>query len=520
MLLGDLVKRNAKLYPNKTAVIFKNSQYTYKELEDRVNRVAWGLRGIGIKKGDRVGVLSRPSSQFIELYLAIPKIGGVLVPLNCRFTGRELAHIINDSEMKSLISDKEFAGTIQLIQPDLNYLSSFYVVSDKPDFITSYEELVSDFYPETFPGGIEDDDLAVLMYTSGTTGNPKGVMLTHKNLISMYMSRIIDLKLDKNDIFLNCVPLYHTAAEYALLVLYVGGTIIIHSDFDPEHFLKDMEANKITFCLGVPAMVNFLLQHMEKTGEDYDFSSVRFFLYGAAPMPVALLKKAMKTFNCDFLHSYGLTEASPGVCLLMPEEHIMEGSDSEVKRLASCGKEIFNVEVKVVNKRGASVKPDEIGEIIVKGDNVMKGYWRLPEETSQAIKNGWLYTGDLATVDNEGYIFIVDRKKDMIISGGENIYPREIEEVLYTHPDILEAAVIGIPDEKWGEAVKAFVVVKKGKELLEKAVIDFCVKNLAGYKKPASVEFISVLPRNPVGKVLKKRLRGKYWKNYENRYGE
>ena len=247
-----------------------------------------------------------------------------------------------------------------------------------------------------------------------------------------------------------------------------------------------MEANRVTFCLGVPAMVNFLVQHMEKTGEDYDFSSVRFFLYGASPMPVALLKKAMKTFKCDFLHSYGLTEASPGVCLLMPEEHVLEGSDSEVKRLASCGKEIFNVEVKIVNKGGASVKPDEIGEIIVKGDNVMKGYWKLPEETSQAVKNGWLYTGDLATVDSEGYIFIVDRKKDMIISRGENVYPREIEEVLYTHPDILEAAVIGVPDKKWGEPVKAFVVLKDGKQLPAKAVIDFCAENLAGYKKPAS----------------------------------
>jgi len=507
MLLGDLVRRSAKLYPDKTAVIFKNSRYTYKELENRVRRVAWGLKEVGIKKGDRVGVLGRPSSQFIELYMAIPKIGGILVPLNCRLTGRELKYIINDSGIKCLISDKEFAGTIQSIQPELYSLTSFYVISDKPDSIAPYEELISSSYPETFPGGIKDDDLAVLMYTSGTTGNPKGVMLTHKNLISIYISRIIDLKLDKKDIFLNCVPLYHTAAEYALLVLYVGGTLIIHSDFDPENFLKDMEANKVTFCLGVPAMVNFLVEHMGKTGEDYDFSSVRFFLYGASPMPVALLKKAMKTFKCDFLHSYGLTEASPGVSLLMPEEHVLEGSDSEVKRLASCGKEIFNVEVKVVNKGGVSVKPDEIGEIIVKGENVMKGYWKLPEETSRAIKNGWLYTGDLATVDNEGYIFIVDRKKDMIISGGENIYPREVEEVLYTHPDILEAAVIGMPDKKWGETVKAFVVVKDGKQLPAKEVIDFCAKNLAGYKKPACVEFISVLPRNPVGKVLKKELR-------------
>lgn len=264
-------------------------------------------------------------------------------------------------------------------------------------------------------------------------------------------------------------------------------------------------------------MVNFLLQHIEKHPRDYDLSSLKMFLYGASPMPVPVLRKAIETFNSIFLHSYGLTEASPGVSFLRAEDHVLEGPEEKVSRLASCGKEIFNVEARVVNEQGIDVKLGKVGEIIVKSDSVMKGYWKLPEETADTIKKGWLHTGDIATVDEEGYIFIVDRKKDMIISGGENIYPREVEEALYAHPSILEAVVIGVPDEQWGEAVKAFVVLKGREKVSEEEIIDFCKKNMASYKKPKSVEFIDALPRNPVGKVLKRELREKYWKDHDRR---
>jgi len=511
MLIGDILRRNAKLCPHKTAIVFEGNQYSYGELDDRVKRLANGLRAKGIGKGDRVGLLEHPCPEYIELYIAIPKIGAVLTPLNCRLAGREMEYIINDAEIKMLILGKEFIDVIHSIKSDLKTVVTYFCIGDAPSGMCTYEELITGFSPEFQEIEIDDDDVAVQMYTSGTTGRPKGAMLTHKNLMSMYLSRIIDLKLDEGDVFLSAVPYYHTAAEYALIILYIGGTLIIHSRFDPGKFLESIETGKVTVALGVPSMVNFLVQHMEKYPRDYDMSSVKIFLYGASPMPVALLRKAMEAFKCSFLHSYGLTEASPGVTLLMPEDHnnILEGPEEKVKRLASCGKEIFNVEARVVSGQGIDVKPGEKGEIIVKGDNVMKGYWKLPEETAETIKNGWLHTGDMATVDEDGYVFIVDRKKDMIISGGENIYPREIEEVLYSHPSILEAAVIGVPDEDWGESVKAFVVLKEGEKASEQEIIDFCKKNLASYKKPKFVEFLDVLPRSAAGKVLKKELREK-----------
>jgi O-succinylbenzoate-CoA ligase len=507
MLLGDLLRRNAKLYPNKTAIIFEDQRWSYAELDKRVKKLANGLRANGVGRGDRVGLLEHPCPQYIELYIAIPKTGAVLVPLNCRLTGHELEYIINDAEIKMLIMGKEFVGVIDSIRGDLETVRTFFSIGEAHSGMSQYEDLIKGFSPELPEIEVEEDDVAVQMYTSGTTGRPKGAMLTHKNLMSMYMSRLVDLKLDKDDIFLSSVPYYHIAAEYALIILYIGGTLVIHNKFDPGCFLETIETEKVTLSLGVPSMINFLVQHMEKHPMDYDLSSIKIFLYGASPMPVALLRKAIEAFKCNFFHSYGLTEASPGATLLEPEE-------SE-RRPASCGKEIFNVEARVVNERGVDVKPGEPGEIILKGDNVMKGYWKLPEDTAKTIKNGWLYTGDIATVDEEGYIFIMDRKDDMIISGGENIYPREIEEVLYAHPSILEVAVIGVPDEQWGESVKAIVVLREGESVSEGEIIDFCKKNMASYKKPKSVEFLDILSRNPAGKVLKKELREKYWKGQD-----
>ncbi|OPX39361.1 MAG: hypothetical protein B1H11_03340 [Desulfobacteraceae bacterium 4484_190.1] len=509
MLLGNLIRRNAKLFPDKTAIIFENKKITYHELGERTGRLCNGLKAMGIKKRDRVGLIQHPCPQFIELYIAIPRTGAVLVPLNCRLTGKELVYIVNDAALKMIILGREFIDVIKSIKPDLKTVTSYFCMGKTPSGMKDYEKLILDFPPEFSAIGVHDDDVAIQMYTSGTTGRPKGAMLTHKNLMSNYIGRIVDLKLDKEEIFLSATPYYHVAAEYALVTLFVGGLLIIHSKFDPGRFLSDIEAEKVTYTLAVPSMINFLLQYMEKHPGNYDFSTVKTFLYGASSMPVALLRKAMKAFKCNFIQSYGLTEASPGVTYLRPEDHILDGPEEKVKRLASCGKEVFNVEVRVINEKGAVVRPYEVGEIIVRGDNVMKGYWKLPLETAKTIKNGWLHTGDLAMVDEEGYIFIIDRKNDMIISGGENIYPREVEEILYEHPSVLDAAVIGIPDQDWGESVKAFVVLKDGEKVSEAGIIDFCKKNLASYKKPKSVEFIHELPRNPTGKVLKKELKNK-----------
>lgn len=509
MLLGDILRRNAKLYPDKTAIIYGEKKISYRGIDKRVKKLAKGLLANGIQKNDRIGLLEHPCPQFIELYIAVPKIGAVLVPLNCRLSGRELKYIINDAKVKMLIIGNEFANTIDLIMQDLKTVTSIYCIEDSPAHIKNYSDLIETSLTEHVALDVKEDEVAVQMYTSGTTGKPKGAMLTHKNLMSNNTGRIIDLKLDANDTFLSCIPYYHVAAEYPLIILYVGGTLVIHRDFDPHRLLRDIRAKKPSILLLVPSMINFVLQYIENHPGNYDFSSIRLLIYGASSMPVAILKKAIETFQCGFIQSYGLTEASPGVTFLMAEDHILQGSKDQIKRLASCGKEVFNVEVRIVNKADADVEPGEIGEIIVKGDNVMKGYWQLPMETEKSIKNGWLYTGDMGTVDEKGYIFIVDRKKDMIISGGENIYPREVEEVLYEHPAILEAAVIGIFDDKWGESVKAFVVLKPQEKVSGNEIISFCKKNMASYKKPKSVEFMDSLPRNPTGKVLKNKLREK-----------
>ena len=514
MLMGDLIRRNTKLYPEKTAIIYEGMNFSYSKLDERIKKLTNGLLAKGIKKGDRVGILEHPSPQYIELYIAVPKIGAVLVPLNCRLAGPELNYIINDAEVKMLILGSEFINLINSIKFDLKTVKNYFCLGKPPQGMSDYEELITNSSSELSFIELEDDEVAVQMYTSGTTGKPKGVMMTHKNLMSMYISRIIDFKLSKDDIFLSSIPFFHTGAEYALIILYIGGTLVIHREFNPGHFLETIGIEKVTFTGGVPSMLNFLLQHMEKNPKKYDLSSMKTLAYGASPMPVAILEKIIKIFKCDLIQSYGLTEASPGVSLLRPDDHIQDGSEKKIKRLASCGKEIFNVETKIVNEYGIDVKPGEVGEIIVKSDGVMKGYWKLPEATAKTIRNGWLYTGDMATVDDEDYIFIVDRKKDMIISGGENIYPREVEETLYANSSILDAAVIGVPDEEWGESVKAFVVLKDGEKLTEKEIIDYCKENMASYKKPKSVEFINALPRNPTGKVLKKELRKKFWEGY------
>ncbi len=515
MLLGDILRRSAKLYPDKTAIVFRDKKWNYRQLNDRVTRLANGLRSKGIGRGDRVGLLQHPCPEYMELYIAIPKIGAVLVPLNCRLAGRELEYIINDAEAKMIIMGEEFIDVIRTIQPALEAVDNVFCIGDAPSDMDGYETLIAGFSLEVPETDLEEDDVAVQMYTSGTTGRPKGAMLSHKNLMSNYMGRLVDVKLDKDDVVMNGLPYFHVAAEWAIMPLYIGGTLIIQSEFDPGPFLDALESEKVTVTGAVPSMINMLVEYMEKHPRDYDLSNVRIFFYGASPMPVALLKKTIKAFKCKLLHAYGLTEASPGVTFLMPEDHVLEGPAEKVRRLASCGREVFNVEARVVNERGLDVQPGEVGEIIVRGDNVMKGYWKLPEETSETIRNGWLHTGDMATVDEEDYVFIVDRKKDMIISGGENIYPREVEEVLYAHPSVLEATVIGVPDQRWGEAVKAIVVLSPGETVSEEEVIDFCKKNLASYKKPKSVEFVDTLPRNPLGKVLKKELRKKYWEGYD-----
>jgi long-chain acyl-CoA synthetase len=380
----------------------------------------------------------------------------------------------------------------------------------------SYEKLISDSSAKPPDIEVQDSDLAGIFYTGGTTGLAKGVMLNHRNLLSNSHHMLINFPLIKDEVYCHAAPMFHLANGGAMYGNTTHGTKhTFLKAFDAKAAMEIIQKEKVTSVVMVPAMINFLLNHPDIA--QYDLSSLKRIIYGASPMPVELLKKAMKVLGCDFIQGYGMTEASPLLTVLYPEDHHTEGPEKLTGRLLSCGREIIGVEVRVVNEQGYNVKPGEVGEIIAKGPNIMQGYWKKEAETRAVLKNGWYYSGDMGTVDEENYIFLVDRKKDMIISGGENIYSTEVENALYTHPGVLEAAAIGVPDEKWGEAVKGVVVLKSGANVTAEELIQHCKGQIAAYKVPKSIEFISELPKSGAGKILKRDLREKYWKGHERR---
>lgn len=507
MLLGDLPVRNARLFPDHEALRFEGSSTTYKEFNARVNRLARAL-GRRAAPGDRVAFLSKNRPEIVELYFANAKIGTVTVPVNYRLTAPEMEYILAQSDARLLVAAPEHRERAEAAARSTPGLS-----------VVSFEELASlaAREPDNEPGGeVSESDVVWQMYTSGTTGRPKGAMVTHRNAVANLLSYLFEIPAERGDRFLVVTPLYHVAAVIFLLrCIAQAGVAVLHPEFVPAKALRAIEEHRVNFTSMVPAMIQRMLDAPEVEGAD--LSSLKVLSYGAAPMPVEVLRRAMATFRCRFVQGYGQTEALAVLSLLRPEDHVLDGPPERTRRLASCGREIFGVTLRVVNERGEDVKPGEVGEIVARGDNVMKGYYRMEEETARALRDGWLHTGDLATVDGEGYIFIVDRAKDMIISGGENIYPREIEEVLFAHPAVADAAVIGVPDERWGEVPLALVVPRAGTRLAAEEVVAHCRARLAGFKAPKRVEFVSELPRNPSGKVLKRLLREPYWKGHDRK---
>ncbi|MGH9388956.1 MAG: class I adenylate-forming enzyme family protein, partial [Vicinamibacteria bacterium] len=365
-------------------------------------------------------------------------------------------------------------------------------------------------------GPADEDEIAHLYYTSGTTGNPKGVMLTHRNVVSNAKHQLAEKPWHEGDVWLHAAPLFHLADAWATFVIpWRLGLQVCVPVFEPKSVLEAIAKERVTQTILVPTMINALVN--EPTVSSYDLSSVRFMMYGASPMPVELLRKAIPALGCEFYQGYGLTETSPLLTALHPEDHVLEGPSERVRRLASCGREITGVRVRVVREDGKEVAPGEVGEIVASGPNIMKGYWRNPDATREAIVEGWFHTGDLATRDEDNYIFIVDRKKDMIISGGENIYSTEVENVLYAHPGVLDAAVIGIPDEKWGERVLAVIVLREGAQATAEELIGFCQSKIAGYKIPRQVEFRRELPKTGSGKIAKREIRDPFWKDRDRK---
>lgn len=506
MNLTKILPRAAMLYPEKDAVVCNGKKFTYQQFCHRVGKLTNALLESGIRRNDKVAVLHKNCHYYLESYFGVIHSGAALVPLNHYLSIDELAFILNDSESKLLIVDNKFSkkvdDTIERLQKDIKIINT-----EK-----EYEEIIA-LRSSSLPSiDIEEDDIAQIYYTSGTTGRAKGVVLSHKNVYLHSKYTIDELSIKENDVWLHAAPLFHLADAWATwAITLVGGTHILTGDFEPKRICECMEKQKVTLTNLVPTMYYRLVNYPEVN--KYNYSSLRVLLSGGAPISPTLINRIIETFKCDYIQTYGMTETSPFLTMSILRDHLCSlPYEEQLKYKATTGRKFIGVDLKVVNEKGEEVKPDnkDVGEIIVKGETITKGYWRLPQETKKVFKNGWLYTGDMAVIDKEGYVTIVDRKGDMIITGGENVYSIEVENVLYKHPSILEAAVIGVPDEEWGEIVKAVVVLNKGKKATEGEIINFCKDRIAAYKIPKSVEFLDSLPKLGSGKISKKRLKERF----------
>ncbi len=519
MSIVEGLKKSVRESPEKIASICGTTRLTFQQVDERVNRLSSALAELGVARGDRVAILSLNCHRFLELYYGVPQLGAIVVPINFRLTSPEIKYIVDHSGAKIIAVDPALTQLIEAVRTQLESVEHFILMSDQSrEGYLAYEDLLANGSPTLYAPEVSDDELLGLFYTSGTTAEPKGVMLTHKNMLSNIAHSEGVYNYLPDDVYLHAAPMFHLADGAAVFShTSRGATQVFIPRFDPKQVLETIAREQVSLILLVPTMLNFLLQHPDL--DSYDLSSLRHLTYGASPIAPDLLRRAMKILNCQFGQGYGLTEASPLLTVLMPEDHLVTDEKSE-RRLASCGKPVRGVDVRVTKEDGSEVKPGEVGEIIARGPNIMLGYWKRPEDTEDVLREGWLHTGDLATVDEEGYIYLVDRKKDMIVTGGENVYSTEVEAVLYAHPAVKEAAVISIPDPDWGEAVHACVALRDGKQVTADELAEFCRERLANYKVPRSIEFIEgELPKGGTGKILKKQLRERFWKDRARRIG-
>jgi fatty-acyl-CoA synthase len=507
MNVAHLLVNSTNKYPDRTAIISGETRFTYKAFNSRVNRLANAMIQLGVKKGEKVALMFYNTHHFAEVYFAAVKLGALSTPVNFRFVGEEIEYLVQNSQAGLFFFGKAFEETIGNISHRLSGVRVFVgVEASKGDFASDYESLLDSGSPEEPGVAITEKDPCQVMYTSGTTGRPKGAVITHGNVLWNLMNTILGREDRPGEVSLIVGPLYHTAAlnNHFTIQVALGGTSILVKRFEPEAVLRCIERERVNVISGSPAMYHLLLQHPKL--RDYGTHSITKCTAGAAILPHELKKQLLEVFPkaAGVYDVYGCTEASPTITIL-------SGRDS-FRKHGSVGPAVPFVQARVVDEEGRALPADEVGELVCKGPNVMKGYYRNNKATRETIRDGWLHTGDMARVDDEGYYYIVDRKKDMIVSGGENIYPRELEEVLFKHPAISDAAVIGIPDEIWGETVKAYVVVKEGHAVDEQEVIEHCKRHLASYKKPKAVAFVNEIPKNPSGKVLKRVLREEHEK--------
>ncbi len=515
MNIGQFFALAAERHPDRPAFIQGNEVASYAQANARINALAVGLQSLKLTRGDRVGVLMWNCSQLIESFFAIWKAGCCAVPLNARFLADEVSYHLNDPQASAIIFSEEFRGMMYEIRENLFSVRHFICTGRPLADQIAYEEMVSAHAgAKNVLADVGDDDLAWLFYTSGTTGRPKGAMLTHGNLTFMAVGWVADLMhLEPEDVGLHAAPLTHGAGFHSIALALKSASQVILPRFDPEGFCAAVERYLVTNTWLVPTQIKMLLNY-EKL-EQWNLSSLKWVVYGGAPMYVEDLKEAIRRIGRVFVQLYGQGETPMTGTYLRPQDHVLEGLES--RRLGSCGHVRSGIELRILDEDDQEVPRGRAGEICVRGPSVMKGYWNRPEATTDALRNGWLHTGDIAAMDEHGYLYILDRTKDMIISGGSNIFPREVEEVLLQHPATSEVCVIGVPDELWGEVVKAVVVLKPGMAATAAEIIAFAAAHIADYKKPKSVEFVAEIPKNAYGKVLKRELRDRYWTDQERK---
>ena len=506
------LRRAASISGDGTALLEGDLRRTWSEVASRVQKMAGALQGLGIGDGDPVAVLTLNSHRYFELHFSPLWAGGVVVPLNTRLAAPELIFQMNDCRAKVLVVDDAFLPMLPAFRKELETVEHYVYADDgdTPEGLLDYETLLAK--GEAIPdAGRNGDDVMGVFYTGGTTGRSKGVLLTHDNIVINAMNATVSLKYDPSDIYLHAAPMFHLADGASTFAFTMAaGTHVFIKAFEPELTLRTIQQFGVTRVTLVPTMINMVINH--PTVGDFDLSSLRAILYGASPIPTAMLRQAMSTLKCDFAQGYGMTELSPLATVLWPEDHRHDEDSPLAMRLKSAGTPVPTAEVCVMDDDNNELPQGEVGEICVRGPMVMKGYLNMPEATAEAIRDGWMHTGDMGYADEHGFFYLVDRSKDMIISGGENIYSVEVESAIYQHSAVLEAAVVGIPNEQWGEAVHAVVVLKPGASATEKELIEQCHALIAGYKCPKSVSFEEEpLPKSGAGKILKRDLRAPFW---------
>ncbi|MDZ7728927.1 MAG: long-chain-fatty-acid--CoA ligase [Dehalococcoidia bacterium] len=522
LLVNDFLRRAAKLYPEKTAIVDADQRFNYADFQARCNQLAHALLQLGIQKGDRVCILSPNSHYFMESYYGVSQIGAILVPLNYRLVASDHEYIINHAGVKAVLVDYEYTRIVDDIRPNLSTVEHFISADPRkpaqtPDGWQDWDTLVGNQPTTDTPHvDIDENDVATINYTSGTTARPKGVMLTHRNAYINAYNFIAHLRIQHDDVELWTLPMFHAngwGGPYALTAM--GATHVVLRQVVGEDIYRLIQDEGVTFACMAPAVLSTIINYGEK--EKWNIKTRPRFTVAGAPPPAAFIQKLEEEMGWEFIQIYGLTETAPIITVSHPDHHNPDGKD--YSRRARAGVEAIGAEIQLLDDNDNPVPKDgvSVGEVCVRGNMVLKGYWEQPEETAKSIYDGYYHTGDLAVWDEYSNVNIVDRKKDVIISGGENISSPEIEDALYKHPAVLECAVIGVPSEKWGETPKALIVLREGQKPSEQEIIDFTREHLAHFKCPSSVDFVESLPRTATGKLQKFLLRDQYWEGVERR---